>query len=86
MATLNQLRERIKKIDSAIIKKIAERQRLSKEIGLLKHKTRKRIVDLTREQDLMEYYENLCVQYHLQPSIIKRLFKIIIVYSRKLQK
>ncbi len=85
MTTLNQIRKKIEKIDAVIIKKLAERQHLSKQIGILKAKSGQKITDSNREQDLMQYYENLCEQYNLQFPLVKRLFKLIISYSRKIQ-
>ncbi|OGT46991.1 MAG: chorismate mutase [Gammaproteobacteria bacterium RIFCSPHIGHO2_12_FULL_41_15] len=86
MATIKQLREKIEVIDSAIIKKIAIRQKLSKQIGQLKNKAGKEILDNKREEALMHLYENLSAQYQLQESFIKRIFKIIITHSRRLQR
>ena len=86
MSTLISLRKKIQKIDSQIIKKLAERQQLVREVGSLKNNVGKKVIDVAREQELMQYYENLCNQYGLQVSFIKRLFKMIIVYSRRLQR
>lgn len=86
MPTLTSLRKKIQTIDQQIIKKLAERQQLSKEIGCLKNSAGKKITDVVREQELMQYYENLSSQYGLQFPFIKRLFKMIIVYSRSMQR
>jgi chorismate mutase len=86
MTTLKQLRHRIEKTDAAIIKKLAVRIKLVKQIGALKAKTGKKVFDPTREKKLRDFYDKLSVQYQIQPNFIKRLFKNIITYSRKLQK
>lgn len=86
MMSIKKLRNNIEKIDSAIIKKLAEREKLVKKIGQLKACEGKPIVDLTREKKLLRFYENLSETYHLSFPYIKRLFKIIIDQSRKSQK
>jgi chorismate mutase len=85
MQNLKSLREKIEKIDAEIIKKLAERQKISKAIGELKKQSGKTIADDARENELMNYYENLSTQYGLESKFIKHLFKVIIAYSKKLQ-
>jgi prephenate dehydrogenase len=84
--TLEQLRARIATVDAEIIEKLAERQKTSRQIGELKSQQGKEIIDISQENKLFEYYEGLSEKYHLQPSFVKRLFKMIIAYSRKVQK
>lgn len=86
MQNLKQLRDKIDKIDAAIIKKLAMRRKLSNQIGLIKAQAGKQVIDTAREKKLMQFYDDLCAQYQLQPVFIKRLFKIIIKESRRLQK
>ena len=86
MLTLEQLRTQIKQTDMKIIESLAERQELSKKIGQLKCEQGKEIVDLTQEKQLFESYEALSEQYYLQKTFVKRLFKLIIAYSRGVQK
>ena len=86
MLTIAQLRKKIEKTDATIIKKLAERKKLSKKIGLLKAQSGKNVFDDKREKKLMSFYENLSTQYQLSPRFIQRLFKMIITDSRKLQK
>lgn len=85
MPTIKALREKIDQIDAAIIKKLAKRHHLAKQIGQLKAKSRKKVLDAKREQQLMHYYEMLSVDYALHPAYVKRLFKIIIAHSRNAQ-
>lgn len=86
MLSIKQLRKKIDKIDTEIIKKLAERKKISKEIGKLKAKIGKQIKDLKREQQLEELYEKLCTRYKLDPAFVKKLFKTIIKNSRNIQK
>ena len=86
MLTIKQLREKIKKTDADIIKKLAMREKLARKIGKLKIKSGKKVIDLAREKELMRYYKKLSIQYQLQPSFVIWLFKSIISQSRKVQK
>jgi len=86
MISIKKLRENIEKIDTEIIKKLAKREKIVKQLGCLKACEGKRIVDLNREKKLMRIYESLSTTYQLSFPYIRRLFKIIINESRKLQK
>ncbi|HHF7368153.1 TPA: chorismate mutase [Legionella bozemanae] len=86
MPTLEELRKQIEQTDACIIEILAKRLELSKQIGALKSKEGKKIVDRSREKQLFEFYEYLSKQYHLPEEFINRLFKIIISNSRKVQK
>lgn len=85
MQNLKSLREKIQEIDAAIIGKLAERQKISKQIGEIKKQSGKTVLDEVRESELMSFYETLSLQYNLDPEFIKHVFKIIIDYSKKLQ-
>jgi len=85
MLTIKQLRKKIDAIDLAIIKKLSARQKISIKIGKLKIKGGDNIIDVKREMKLMHLYETLSNKYQLQQNYIKRLFKIIIINSRKMQ-
>lgn len=86
MSTIEQLREQIEQADTVIIEALSKRQELSKQIGQLKSNHGREIVDLTREKKLFEFYEDLSERHHLQQTFVKRLFKLIIAHSRKVQK
>ncbi len=84
--TIKQLRDRIDKIDGDIIKKLSQRKKISLKIGKIKAGHHKKIVDPTREEKMFIRYEKLCTEYDVQSDFIKKLFKMIISNSRKLQK
>lgn len=86
MQTLVTLRAQIDEIDSDIIEKLAIRQQLSREIGEIKLNLGMEIIDRPREKELYALYENLSVQYNLDPEFVKTLFKVIIDYCREAQK
>lgn len=85
MPTIEQLREKIDHLDAAIIKKLAQRQKLSKKIGQLKLKQKMQIKDITREKQMLLHYEKLSAPYQMNPIFIRNLFKQIIDYSRNVQ-
>ena len=86
MPTIEQLRKEIERTDSNIIEKLAKRQELSKQIGQLKLSEGKEIIDLSQEKKLYEFYKTLSEKNKLQQAFVNRVFKIIIAYSRKVQK
>lgn len=86
MATLEQLREKINKVDRAIIQKLAARRKIALQIGRAKAKLGKPILDPAREAKLLQQYEALAEQHQLDPSWLKKLFKTIFTYSRKQQR
>jgi chorismate mutase len=86
MQTIRRLRLKIDKIDENIIKNLAKRDKIVIRIGKLKNKSSKKIVDTNREDYLMHLYDKLSEDFALKPSYVKRLFKMIITHSRKLQR
>lgn len=86
MQKLEQLRKKIDVIDAAIIKKLSQRQKLTRQIGQYKAAHNIPVKDQSREENLLQHYEKLCEQYELPPPLVTRLFKIIFTYSRKLQR
>ena len=85
MQTIEQLRKKMNETDAFIIKKLAERQVLSKKIGQLKFQEGLDIVDLRQEEKNYQHYEELCLNYQLEPIFVNQLFKIIIDNSKKEQ-
>lgn len=80
------LRRQIDKVDAQIIKKLADRQKLSVKIGLVKAGMEHPVIDLQREKQQAEHYGKLSQEYQLDASFIKKLFHTIILHSRALQK
>ena len=86
MPTIEQLRQKIEMPIAEFIEKLAKRQELSKQIGQLKLSEGKEIIDLSQEKKLYEFYKTLSEKNKLQQAFVNRVFKIIIAYSRKVQK
>ncbi len=85
MQTLVTYREQINQVDKDIIEKLALRQRLSREIGAIKLSQGMEIIDLHREKEQYALYEQLSLEYNLEPEFVKTLFKRIIGYCRSVQ-
>lgn len=86
MITLEELRKEIEKIDETIINELAKRKNLVVKIGGIKEKEGKEILDQERENQLMKRYSELSKQYGLQNEFIENLFKLIMTYSKEVQK
>jgi chorismate mutase len=86
METIKQLREEIEKVDTEIIEKIVKRRSLAKKIGELKANSGINVLDLSREQHLMQLYEKLCQEHQLNTNTIKEIFRLIIADCRSVQK
>ncbi len=85
MVSIKELRKKIELIDAEIIKMLARRQSLSKNIGKLKAKNALKIKDTNRETELKQLHASLSEKYHLDNTCIQQLFKIIINESKKIQ-
>ncbi len=86
MESIDGLRKSIDETDDQIIALLAHRQELARKIGLLKIKENKAVDNPLREQQLFSHYQELSQKYNLHQTFIKRLFKMIIAYSRMVQK
>lgn len=85
MQQIDRIRNKIALLDASIIKKLAKRQALSREIAMLKLAHGLAIFDAAREQTLYQHYDNLCKKYNIQPDYIRCLFTIILENSRAIQ-
>ena len=83
---ITQLRKKIDQVDALIIKKLAERRKISQKIGRLKAKQGIVVKDPGRERAILKYYHSLSKRYRLDPAFVHQLFRSIIRYSRKVQK
>jgi chorismate mutase/prephenate dehydratase len=86
MQKIEQLREKIEKIDAAIIEHLAARKILSEQIGQLKIDMGKAVLDPAREEYLLKQHKKVSLEYGLDPLFVTELFKIIFSYSHSLQK
>ena len=85
MKTLKELREDIDKIDARIIKSIAAREKKVRQIGELKKRSGKLVKDPEREKKLTRMHTALCEALGISPTLVKEIFALIILHSRKVQ-
>jgi chorismate mutase len=83
---MKELRDQIDKIDAEIIKKISQRVFVAKKMGVLKAKLGKKVLDKKRELEIAKLHNQLSIKHKLSPEIIKKLFNVVVLYSRKVQK
>jgi len=77
---IEELREKIDKVDARIIKLLEERADLVKKIGEAKRKHGLAIVDLKREEEVMI---KVTEKTSLNKGFVKKLFGSIIEYCRE---
>ncbi len=82
---MEEYRKKINKIDSEIIKLLAKRRDLSREIIRLKNETQGSIRDKAREKELLTQLIELGEKEGLDSNFVKKVFHEIIDDSVKLQ-
>lgn len=85
MSQIEDLRIEIADIDAKIIGLIAERKEISLKIGAYKKQHGLPVLDSTRESLLREFHDTVCEEYNLAPSMVAKLFELLIEESRKVQ-
>lgn len=84
--TLKSLRKKIDKVDATIIRMLAERRKLSRNVGKLKSRLKIVVKDPSRERAMLKLYRAQSKRFRLDPEFVHQLFRAIIRYSRKVQK
>jgi chorismate mutase/prephenate dehydratase len=82
---MEEYRRKINKVDSEIIKLLAKRRKLSREIIRLKNETQSSIRDKARERELLTQLTELGKKEGLDSDFVKKVFYEIIDDSVKLQ-
>lgn len=77
---IEQLREKIDRVDSRIVELLEERADLAKKIGEAKRRHGMPIVDPKREQDVLI---RVTERTKLNKGFVKKLFETIIEYCRE---
>ena len=83
---LNESRKQILVIDKQLIELMAQRQKLSLEIGQAKKELNMPVYDPVREEKLKIYHDKLAEESQLSPVMVNKVFEVIIEESRKVQK
>ncbi len=82
---MEKYRKKINKVDSEIIKLLAKRRELSREIIRLKNESQSSIRDKVREKELLTQLIELGKKEGLDSEFVKKVFHEIIDDSVKLQ-
>jgi chorismate mutase/prephenate dehydratase len=83
--SLDDLRQKVDELDNRIVKLIAERMEVTREIGRNKIETGKPIEDRVREQAVLEKIKELASSEKLNADIIEKIYQRIFEGSKKLQ-
>lgn len=84
--SLNKFRNQIDKIDNNIIILLKKRLDIVKKVGEYKHKHNLKIVDKTREKELLVAKKVIAKKLNVNEKYIDDLFKRIIKESYKVEK
>jgi chorismate mutase len=86
MATLEDLRQDIDRVDEVIVRLLNERARVVCEIGRLKKELGEAVYQPDREKKVIEHVRSIAVEGPLGPEVIARLFERIIDEARTLER
>ena len=82
---LDELRKQIDELDSSIVKLIAERMKVTRDIGWEKKQSGQPIEDKAREKVVLERVKNLAQAENLNPEEIENIYQRIITASKEVQ-
>ena len=83
---LEKLREDMRHVTADIIKLVQKRMRIAGEIGDIKNNLMMNIEDITVEQDIARYVNDLGAQVGLKREFIGRLLNLLFLESIRIQK
>mgnify|MGYP001052737688 CR=1 FL=1 len=83
--SLEDLRKKVDKTDAKIIRLIAERIRISEEIGKEKKRQGRQIGDTERERKVLENVRKMARDEKISPEDIESIYRQIIIASKRVQ-
>ncbi len=86
MEKLAEIRKKIDEIDNNILKLIAERNSLAKDIANIKNQLGIPINDPEREKYIYDRIRKLCKEHNVDENIGVKIFQILIEHNKALQK
>ena len=86
MATLDDLRQDIDRIDEVLVRLLNERARVACEVGRLKKAGGVEVYQPEREKQVLAHVRNVAGEGPLGPDAIGRLFERIIDEARRLER
>ncbi len=82
---IEELRKKIDEIDARIVELIAERQKVSRDIGRGKNRTSRLIEDREREMKVLRNVRDLARDLKISPTDVEGIYRRIIDASKKVQ-
>ncbi len=82
---MDKVRKQIQNIDAKMIALIGKRMNLSKKLGEIKKEKNLPIRNKEREKLLFEEWQEIAVICNVSPSLVKKLWKLILSESIKKQ-
>ena len=82
---MDKVRKQIQNIDAKMIALIGKRMNLSKKLGEIKKEKNLQIRNKEREKILFEEWQEIAVIGNVSPSLVKKLWKLILSESIKNQ-
>ena len=82
---MKNIRKQIDQIDRKVIKLLAERMDLVKEIAKFKKATKLPIQDKKREEELRNNLKKLAAKHGLDPEFVNHLYSHVFIESRRIQ-
>jgi chorismate mutase / prephenate dehydratase len=82
---LDDLRKQIDELDTLIVNLIAERMKVTREIGLEKQQTGRAVEDKSREKEVLERVRSQALAAHLSPDEVENIYLRIIAASKEAQ-
>ena len=86
MATLDDLRDDIDRVDEVLVRLLNERARVACEIGRLKQAQGIDVYQPEREKQVLDHVRSVATEGPLGPEAIARLFERIIDEARRLER
>ena len=83
---LNEIREKIDKIDNSIMKLLKERMDLMPDVAEYKKSNGFEIFDLAREDKIIKCKKELAREFGLNPEMIEDIFRKIMDEGKDIQK
>ena len=84
--SLNQLRNKIDKIDGQLIALLAKRKEVVRCIGQLKQKQGLPIFNKAREAEITQKLQQLAKKFDLRPIFLQKVWQLIIAEAKVVQK
>ncbi len=85
LPTMDQLRAMIDEVDRAIILAFGVRQRLSRNMGILKRSQKNAVVDPLREEEVKALWKKRAIEQHVRPELALMILDFLLSESRKIQ-